>query len=84
MTGVIAAAAITTALGLPRNFSGNERDRSADYRDDGAHAPHSLDGDRRCDGYCRWTWRWLGKTGQAAKWSFCLKAASMVAEQEIR
>jgi hypothetical protein len=28
--------------------------------------------------------RWLGKSGQAAKWSFCLKAASMAAEQEIR
>jgi hypothetical protein len=27
--------------------------------------------------------RWLGKFGQAAKWSFCLKAASMAAEQEI-
>jgi hypothetical protein len=28
--------------------------------------------------------RWLGKSGYAAKWSFCLKAASMAAEQEIR
>jgi hypothetical protein len=28
--------------------------------------------------------RWLGKSGQAAKWSFCLKAASMAAEQEMR
>jgi len=55
VTGVIAAAAITTALGLPRNFSGNERDRSADYRDHGAHASHSLGGDRRCDEYGRWT-----------------------------
>jgi hypothetical protein len=27
---------------------------------------------------------WLGKSGQAAKWSFCLKAASMAAEQKIR
>ncbi|WP_189676680.1 UvrD-helicase domain-containing protein, partial [Sphingomonas glacialis] len=25
--------------------------------------------------------RWLGKSGQASKWSFCLKAASMAAEQ---
>ena len=28
--------------------------------------------------------RWLGKSGHAAKWSFCLKAASMAAEQEMR
>ena len=28
--------------------------------------------------------RWLGKSGQAAKWSFCLKAASMAAEPEMR
>jgi len=28
--------------------------------------------------------RWLGKSAQRAKWSFCLKAAKMAAEQEIR
>ncbi len=28
--------------------------------------------------------RWLGKSGQRVKWSFCLKAAKMAAEQEIR
>jgi len=28
--------------------------------------------------------RWLGKSAQLAKWSFCLKAAKMAAEQEIR
>jgi hypothetical protein len=28
--------------------------------------------------------RWLGKSGQAAKWSFCLKVASMATEQEIK
>jgi hypothetical protein len=28
--------------------------------------------------------RWLGKSAQSAKWSFCLNAAKMAAEQELR
>ena len=28
--------------------------------------------------------RWLGKSAQQAKWNFCLKAARMAVEQEIR
>ena len=28
--------------------------------------------------------RWLDKSAQRVKWSFCLKAAKMAAEQEIR
>ena len=28
--------------------------------------------------------RWLGKSAQSAKWSFCLKVAKVAAEQEIR
>ena len=28
--------------------------------------------------------RWLCKSGQRVKWSFCLKAAKMAAEQEFR
>jgi hypothetical protein len=39
-----------------------------------AHIAHDAAGEER----------WLGKSAQAGKWSFCLKAASMAAEQEIR
>jgi RHS repeat-associated protein len=32
----------------------------------------------------RFLQRWLGKSAQSAKWSFCLNAAKMAAEQELR